>query len=151
LITSAAAEAAAAHALFFEHSGTERADALFRESAIAAARALQRGVSAVQLAQLYGCSTANLKAPKTMPRYTSSAAVGYHARTGQLLLKPAPAAPVSARQVQTAVRVVSTDHGTRAVDDILSRSRSQRTAYAALQKVLDGARVADQWGPGAPG
>ena len=136
MISAHAAEAAKSHAAFFEQSGTELADALFRESAIAAARAIHAGVTAVELARLYGRSTEGRKGPTTMPRYTSSAAVGYFARTGQLLQKPPPTAPVSAREVQTAVREVCTNHGTRVVDDILSRRRSQKTAYAALQDVL---------------
>lgn len=138
---SAASKAVTAHVAFFSQTEMRSADDHFRQSAIATARALDHGVSAVELARLYSRATVHLKAARSMPTYTSDVAVGYHARTGRLLLKPLPPAPATAREVQTLVKVTCASCGTRAVDRALRRARSQSEAYAGLQAELERQRT----------
>ena len=127
----------AAHAALFAPKAAQSGDDAFRGSAIATAQAIDRGVSAVRLAHLYGQATAHLQAARGMPTYTSDVAVGYHARTGRLLLKDPPAAPATPREVQSLVKAACALCGTRTVDRVLRRSRSQSEAFTGLRDEMD--------------
>ena len=128
--------AVSAHQAFFEETEHKSADDLFRRSALATAAAIDQGATALRLAKLFAASTQGLAALKSNPTYTSDVSVGYHARTGRVLKKPPPAAPISARDLQGLVRTVSTRCGVAAVDQVLSRARSQVEAYDGLQERL---------------
>lgn len=134
---SAEANAVAAHAAVFARTATKSADDAFRCSAIATAQAIDSGVSAVRLARLYGQATAHLEASRSMPTYTSDVAVGYHARTGRLLLMALPEAPATPREVQAVVKAACAQCGTRAVDRVLRRARSQQEAFVGLCAEMD--------------
>jgi hypothetical protein len=116
------------------------ADACYRASAIATARARARGVSAPVLARHFKQIAAERKAAENLPSYTSPTSVGYHARTGRLLLLGLPETDLSARDVQTLVKAVGHARGVGEVDRCLRLSRSQTEAIGQLRRTLDASR-----------
>lgn len=139
-MTPELARAVAAHRNFFERVETAAADECFRASAIATAHARARGVTGPTLARHFRRVAAERKAANNLPTYTSPTSVGYHARTGRLLLKALPKADLSARDAQTLVKAVGDECGVREVDRCLRVAQSQAEAVRELGKVLDAHR-----------
>lgn len=135
-MTPELARAVAAHRVFFERVETSAADEFFQASAIATARAQARGVTCPTLAQHFKRVAAERKAARNLPAYTSPTSVGYHGRTGRLLLKALPKADLSARDVQTLVKTVGDECGVREVDRCLRVTQSQAEAVGELRKAL---------------
>jgi hypothetical protein len=126
-------------------------DARFRVSAQAYATAILGGVAASTLADDIKASTKDMIAPDGIPFYTSPESVGYHARTGRLLMLPVGAddahTPADAIKVQGLIK--STQNalgkaggGAPAVDKVIKTAKTQGAAVERLTALLKDARKA---------
>lgn len=119
-------------------AGEATRQAAFRASALAAADALDFGITLQQIAHANAASCAEL--PPELPKgtlYISVEAVAYHALTGQLLRLPVQLGrgPVIPTKAQALLVKVKRDKGTRAVKDVLHHSKSQNEAMDRLSSI----------------
>lgn len=112
-----------------EMDATTSARLAFESSAIQFVTALDEGVSANALAKAIKEATAGLSKRDSGLAYTSPAAVGFHSRTGRILLLDDDLEDgFDVRDIQTAVKKLKAD----VVDDIITQSDSRGDALIRL-------------------
>jgi len=121
-------------AMSAETSASKSARSTFELSATSFAAALDSGISANALGKAIKEATTLLEPRDRGLAYTSAAAVGFHARTGRvLLLDDDLASDFDVREFQTAIKKLPT----AVVDEILEDTETRGEALSAFTAALD--------------